>query len=348
MILFRLRTQILEHMVQEVWCIKKYFPSRNHNSTKMNNPTCIFLWFANFQLLPSSRYQSQWCPIFLHSGLWSYHLSFQLLLGDSSLLCPLVQKWKRVLQVIIFSPHACPRIVGFDWKTNLAKKKYLNSEKPISIEERNHSPFSWQPLQSLCRILWHFYSAGHLSLPWNAPPPSPLHRPFSPPFPPFLLPCTLYSFRPGRERPISVHPVAGVTVEVEGSSIHQVTSRKTTTKTKTNNFQVKLSQLSLASTGRYRCEVNFGGKITTWKKAPRSAKRDRSLQLTPSLATCWSSLCRDTVRASSAGRIGGSKYFPTWLELDASRYQVGENLRMNCTSGVRASYWNQGLDRIFQ
>ena len=228
------------------------------------------------------------------------------------------------------------------------QKKYLNSEKPISIEERNHSPFSWQPLQSLCRILWHFYSAGHLSLPWNAPPPSPLQRPFSPPFPPFLLPCTLYSFRPGRERPISVHPVAGVTVEVEGSSIHQVTSRKTTTKTKKNNFQVKLSQLSLASTGRYRCEVNFGGKKTTWKKAPRSAKRDRSLQLTPSLATCWSSLCRDTVRASSAGRIGGSKYFPTWLELDASRYQVGENLRMNCTSGVRASYWNQGLDRIFQ
>ena len=91
----------------------------------MNNPTCILLWFANVQLLPSSRYQSQWCPIFLHSGLWSYHLSFQLLLGDSSLLCPLVQKWKRILQVIIFSPHACPRIVGFEWKTNLAKINIL-------------------------------------------------------------------------------------------------------------------------------------------------------------------------------------------------------------------------------
>ena len=90
-------------------------------------------------------------------------------------------------------------------------------------------PFSLQLLQSLCcKILWHFYSA---QVVYHCPE---MHHSPSPPtvathfLPHFLHLFHLFSssFRPGRERPISVHPVEGVTVEVEGSSIHQVQTFK--------------------------------------------------------------------------------------------------------------------------
>ena len=53
----------------------------------------------------------------------------------------------------------------------------------------------------------------------------------------------IYSYLPGKASPISVHPQPGISVELAKSSMNYVT----------------LSPLSLASTGRYRCEVSEEG-----------------------------------------------------------------------------------------
>ena len=52
------------------------------------------------------------------------------------------------------------------------------------------------------------------------------------------------------------------------------------------HLQVKLSQLTLASTGRYRCEVILQRFLVLKSHIFRSAKRDHSLQRIQSLATC--------------------------------------------------------------
>ena len=54
-----------------------------------------------------------------------------------------------------------------------------------------------------------------------------------------------YSYLPGKLSPISVHNLQGINVEVSKSSMNYVT----------------LSPLTLASTGRYRCEVSEEGPM---------------------------------------------------------------------------------------
>ena len=59
------------------------------------------------------------------------------------------------------------------------------------------------------------------------------------------LPTSSTSYLPGKLSPISVHNLRGINVEVSKSSMNYVT----------------LSPLTLASTGRYRCEVSEEGPM---------------------------------------------------------------------------------------
>ena len=59
----------------------------------------------------------------------------------------------------------------------------------------------------------------------------------------FYISCS--SYLPGKLSPISVHNLPGINVEVTKSSMNYVT----------------LSPLTLASTGRYRCEVSEEGPM---------------------------------------------------------------------------------------
>ena len=121
--------------------------------------------------------------------------------------------------------------------------------------------FSLQLLQSLCcNILWHFYSAQviyHCPEMHHIPPPSlpPLQSARF--LPHFLHLFHLFSssFRPGRERPISVHPVAGVTVEVEGSSIHQVKTLFIGYKSHINLIQIKNDCCDTVALSKKMCLV---------------------------------------------------------------------------------------------
>jgi len=95
-----------------------------------------------------------------------------------------------------------------------------------------------------------------------------------------------FSYLPGKSEPISVHDLPGITVDIGKSSIYQVT----------------LNHLTLASTGRYRCEVSEEGPMF----ATDSAFGDMLVVVVP----------------SDGPKILGAE----------SRYSVGEKMNINCSS----------------
>jgi len=97
-----------------------------------------------------------------------------------------------------------------------------------------------------------------------------------------------FSYLPGKASPITVHNLSGIHVEMSKSNMNYVT----------------LSPLTLASTGRYRCEVSEEGPMF----ATDSAYGDLLVVVTPQQGPI----------------INGAK----------SRYFLGEKLSINCTSAA--------------
>ena len=151
----------------------------------------------------------------------------------------------------------------------------------------------------------------------------------------------IYSYLPGKASPISVHPQPGISVELAKSSMNYVT----------------LSPLSLASTGRYRCEVSEEGPtFATDSKATLYfivqiiyfSGSSINFKLRSSYIDTLSGILvkRPLVRGFVGGGGAGagaqdrgrkeqvSQLSSTALNTVFCRYYVGERLKVNCSSAA--------------